>query len=56
MLLGATGKMRDDGVFFSTTDSTRVAGAVSFNGKEAGYLFDKTVPLGTLTGTTLWKR
>ena len=56
VLLGATGKMRDDGVFFSTTDSTRVAGAVSFNGKEAGYLFDKTVPLGTLTGTTLWKR
>ena len=56
VLLGATGKVRDDGVFFSTADGTRVAGAVSFNGKEAGYLFDKTVPLGTLTGTTLWKR
>lgn len=54
--LASAGRVRDDGIFVSNVDGTRVAGAVTFNGKEAGYLFDKTVPLGTLTGITLWKR
>lgn len=54
--LASTGRVRDDGIFVSNVDGARVAGAVTFNGKEAGYLFDKSVPLGTLTGITLWKR
>lgn len=54
--LNAAGKVRDDGVFVALPVNGRVAGAVSFDGTQAGYLFDKALPQGTLTGTTLWKR
>ncbi len=54
--LESAGAVRDDGVFAVRAGDTRVAGAVSFDGKEAGYLFDKTLGQGTLTGTTLWTR
>lgn len=54
--LESSGKLREDGLFGVSHNSTRVAGAVSLDGSEAGYLFDKIVPEGTLSGTTLWKR
>lgn len=54
--LSAAGKVRDDGLFLATPSNGRVAGAVSFDGTQAGYLFDRVVPQGTLTGITLWKR
>lgn len=54
--LDSAGIMRDDGIFAVNQGGTRVAGAVAMDGSEAGYLFDKSVPQGTLTGLTLWKR
>lgn len=54
--LSATGKIRDDGVFATNSNGTRVAGAVSFDGSEAGYLFDKHTVRGVFNGTTLWGR
>ena len=54
--LSAKGKVRDDGVFATNSNGTRVAGAVSFDGSEAGYLFDKHTVRGVFNGTTLWGR
>lgn len=54
--LESAGAVRDDGVFAVRQGDTRVAGAVSLDGKEAGYLFDKVLGQGALTGTTLWTR
>ena len=34
----------------------RVAGALTRDGTEAGYLFSKDVSAGTLKGVTLWTR
>ncbi len=39
-----------------STGFTTVNGALSTDGKEAGYLFSKQVSLGTLNGYTLWGR
>ncbi len=54
--LESAGAVRDDGVFVAREAGGRVAGAVSLDGKEAGYLFDKLTAQGLLTGTTLWTR
>lgn len=54
--LQSSGQVRDDGIFAVQAGDTRVAGAVSFDGREAGYLFDKALPQGTLSGSTLWRR
>jgi len=54
--LEASGKVRDDGVFAVVTPDGRVAGALTLDGKEAGYFFEKTVPLGTFIGVTRWGR
>lgn len=54
--LESAGAVRDDGVFVARDANGRVAGAVSFDGKEAAYLFDKLTAQGMLTGTTLWTR
>lgn len=54
--LAASGKIREDGIFATNSNGTRVAGAVSFDGSEAGYLFDKQVAQGVFNGTTLWGR
>lgn len=40
----------------NTNGYTTVNGALSTDGKEAGYLFSKQVPLGVLNGYTLWGR
>jgi hypothetical protein len=43
-------------VFVGVNATDRVAGALTRNGKEAGYLFSKDVSAGTFRGITLWGR
>jgi hypothetical protein len=52
--LQATGKMDDEGNFLSVVAGQRVAGAVSFDAKEAGYWFSRDHALGVFKGVTLW--
>jgi hypothetical protein len=52
--LQATGKMDDEGRFLSVVAGQRVAGAVSFDAKEAGYWFSRDHALGVFKGVTLW--
>ena len=54
--LSASGRVNDEGMFVGTNASTRVAGALTRDGAQAGYLFSKDVPEGQIRGTTLWKR
>lgn len=54
--LAVTGKVNVEGVFVGTNQTDRVAGALSRDGKEAGYLFSKDVTAGTFRGITLWGR
>lgn len=48
------GVMRNDGIFVQTDVGQYVAGAVSLDGKEAGYLFERNVGSGLFRGKTLW--
>ena len=48
------GRINDEGVFWAGNASQRVAGALSRDGKEAGYLFTKEMASGTFKGVTLW--
>ena len=48
------GKVNDEGVFWGGNAAQRVAGALSRDGKQAGYLFTKEVGQGTFQGITLW--
>lgn len=51
------GSIRIDGVFVDIKQQgLSIAGATSFDGKSAGYFFDKLVNGGTLSGLTLWSR
>lgn len=52
----SAGNITSNGTFFVSQPDGLVAGAVTMDGKEAGYLFDKQVAQGILSGTTLWKR
>ena len=52
--LSVSGRVNDEGVFVGNTAGQRVAGALSRNGLEAGYLFNITNPAGTTQGITLW--
>lgn len=52
--LRASGKMSDEGIFVQAAEGQRVAGAVSLNGKEAGYWFSKDSASGVFKGVTLW--
>lgn len=54
--IASSGAVGVDGVFLSTAGNAWVAGATSLNGKEAGYVFEKQNPTGTLRGLTLWGR
>lgn len=56
--LNATGTMNKDGILFSTASGSNgsVAGSLSHNGAEAGYLFSLPTKAGTLAGTTLWNK
>ena len=48
------GKLADGGFLRAIEATQRVAGAVSFDGSEAGYLFEKQIFGGLLSGLTLW--
>lgn len=51
------GVIRSDGVFVGReTGGGNIAGAVNGKATEAGYLFDKNLPQGQLSGVTLWRR
>ncbi len=51
----ASGRLNDEGLFTAINGATRVAGAVSRDGQEAGALFSKEVSSGTVRGITLWR-
>lgn len=50
----ATGRLYDGGYFHSRTDTQRIAGAVSLDGQEAGYFFERQLLDGGIQGLTLW--
>ena len=52
--LNVSGRMNDEGVFLGTATGQRVAGALSRNGAEAGYLFKIDNSAGQYQGITLW--
>jgi hypothetical protein len=54
--LKVTGIVNNEGIFVGTNDTERVAGALSRDGSEAGYLFSKDTSAGRLRGITLWAR
>jgi hypothetical protein len=54
--IAVKGRVNDEGVFVGTNATDRVAGALTRDGKEAGYLFSKDVSAGTFRGVTLWGR
>ncbi len=51
-----SGRIYSGGVFHSNTETQAMAGALSFDAKEAGYFFERTLPGGTISGITLWNR
>lgn len=52
--LTVNGAVNNQGVFWGGNAAQRVAGALSLDGREAGYLFTKEHALGTFKGVTLW--
>lgn len=55
--LRVAGNVRADGTFAPAPDNgQKVVGAVSYDGKEAGYLFERSVVGGLFRGKTLWGR
>jgi len=53
--LETTGRLLDGGYFTSRTDTQRVGGAVSLNGREAAYYFTRQLPEGRVDALTLWE-
>lgn len=58
LLMYAHGNLSNQGLFNSlpTLSNMNVAGAISNQANEAGYVFDSKLPVGTLYGVTHWKR
>jgi hypothetical protein len=52
--LAASGKVNDEGFFVGSDSIQKVAGALSRDGKEAGFLFSRLHELGSFRGVTLW--
>lgn len=50
----ASGRLFDGGYFHSSTESQKIAGAVSLDGSEAGYFFEQQLLQGDIQGLTLW--
>ena len=50
----ATGSISDRGYFNAIADAQRLAGAVTTDGSEAGYFFEKQLENGSINGLTLW--
>jgi hypothetical protein len=51
-----SGIVQSNGIFRGTGANTFTAGALSVDGTEAGYFFEKAVNAGQLRGITLWGR
>jgi hypothetical protein len=54
--LRVAGGIRPDGIFTVRDSSQFVSGALSLDGKEAGYLFERQTDGGVFRGRTLWGR
>ncbi len=54
--LRAGGSIAADGTFAVSDATQKVSGALSYDGKEAGYLFERSVIGGLFRGKTLWGR
>lgn len=54
--LRMVGDVRKDGTFAVKDIDQRIAGAVTLDGKEAGYLFERGASGGLFRGKTLWGR
>jgi len=54
IVFSGAGNINEEGVFHNNTALQSMAGAVSFDGKEAGYFFEKTLNNGSIEGLTLW--
>lgn len=54
--LASAGTIATDGIMLSNSGNALTVGALSLNGREAAYLFEKTVSTGVLTGITQWGR
>ena len=54
--LQADGVVKPNGYLQAQGGNAYVAGALSLDGKEAGYFFEKAFPAGNLSGITLWGR
>ena len=50
------GTVRNDGVFTGNQPDGRLAGALTVNGQEAGYFFERQIGNGQLSGLTLWSK
>ncbi|MBT8147576.1 MAG: FecR family protein, partial [Gammaproteobacteria bacterium] len=50
----AMGRIYSGGYFYDRSDMQNVVGAVSLDGQEAGYFFDKQLESGGIQGLTLW--
>ena len=50
----ATGLIFDGGFFRALEATQKVSGSVSFDGSEAGYLFERQLENGFVSGLTLW--
>ena len=52
----AKGFIYDGGYFYTRSATERMAGAVSLDGTEAGYFFEKQLASGGIQGLTLWDK
>lgn len=50
----ANGRLFDGGFLRAIEETQRVTGAVSLDGSEAGYLFERQLEEGSVSGLTLW--
>jgi hypothetical protein len=54
--LSSSGSVQANGVISGTTGNTITRGALSTDGREAGYFFSSNLPAGQVRGITLWGR
>lgn len=54
--LQANGSITQNGLFVARSTGQSLSGAFSTDGRQAGYLFEKTVTGGKVSGLTLWGR
>ena len=54
VLFSADGRVYDGGFFRMSDNTQRISGAVTLDGTEAGYYFQKQLEQGNVSGLTLW--